>query len=62
MKIAEVRKLLEKYSKKQLQFIIAEMYKSIPKAVKEAKAIDSIVKNPDAWTKSRKKRNPWLLT
>ena len=35
MKIAEVRGIIEKYTEKQLKYIIAEMYKVIPKAVKE---------------------------
>lgn len=52
MKIAEVRSLLDKYSDKQLRFIIGEMYKAIPKSIKESKNIDSILKNPE---KSRSK-------
>jgi hypothetical protein len=46
MKVAELRALLEKYSDQQLRVIIAEMYKAIPKAVKEDKEIDSILTNP----------------
>ena len=33
MKIAEVRKLMENYSEKELRYIIAELYKLIPKAL-----------------------------
>jgi len=58
MRIADVRKLLETYSKTQLQVIIAEMYKAIPKAVKEDKNIDEILTNPDASTSSKKRRKP----
>ncbi len=55
MKIAEVRSILEKHSDKQLRLIIAEMYKAIPKAVKEDKDIDDIIKNPDMLIKNGKK-------
>ena len=34
MRIADVRTLLKTYSKAQLQLIIAEMYKAIPKAIR----------------------------
>jgi len=47
MRIAEVRELLAKYSPEQLQVIIAEIYKSIPQAVKLDKDIDGIIKDPD---------------
>ncbi|MCP4347843.1 MAG: hypothetical protein GY795_20260 [Desulfobacterales bacterium] len=60
MKIAEVRTLLEKYSEKQLRYIIAEMYKAIPKATKEANDIDSILNTPDKPTrlKTKQKKQP----
>jgi len=60
MRIAEVRTLLEKYSEQQLRLIIAEMYKAIPKAIKEDKDIDGILTNPDELTpsKARKKEQP----
>ena len=58
MKIAEVRKLLEGYSKQKLQLIIAEMYKTIPKAIKEDAGIDNILTNPDELKTTRKKKQP----
>ncbi len=62
MRIAEVRTLLEKYSEQQLRLIIAEMYKAIPKAIKEDKDIDGILTNPDDLTpsKARKKKQPTI--
>jgi len=55
MRIGEVRNLLKKYSKEQLELIIAEMYKAIPKAVKEGMDIDGMLSDPDA-LKGKKKR------
>ena len=56
MKIAEVRALLGTYSRKQLEHIISEMYKSIPKQVKTEKDIDLILTNPDGAASTRKKK------
>ncbi len=56
MKIAEVRALLGKHSREQLEYIIAEMYKSIPKQVKKEKDIDLILTNPDGAASARKKK------
>jgi hypothetical protein len=60
MKIAEVRTLLDKYSKKQMHIIITEMYKAIPKKVKVDRGIDGIISDPDAASSSagRKKCSP----
>ncbi len=60
MRIAEVRTLLEQYSEQQLRLIIAEMYKAIPKAIKEDKDIDGILTNPNELipSKARKKKQP----
>jgi len=46
MKIAELKDCLANYPEEQLRLVITEIYKAIPKAVKEAKEIDSIIKNP----------------
>jgi hypothetical protein len=48
MKIAEVRKNLQGYNREKLESIILEMYKAMPKSMKEAKRIDIIILNPDA--------------
>lgn len=46
MKISEVRNLIDRYSQDQLRVIIAQLYKAIPKAIKEENDIDGILKNP----------------
>ena len=46
MKIAEVRKLLQSCDADRLRLIIAEMYKAIPKRVKEEQALDDLIQNP----------------
>jgi hypothetical protein len=53
MKIAEVKTILEKYSQKQLKVIITQLYKAIPKAVKEANDIDSLLQDPDSFLRSK---------
>jgi hypothetical protein len=53
MKIGELRALLNGYSEHQLRMIIAEIYKAIPKSVKEDKEIDSILTNPEDVVKPR---------
>lgn len=56
MKIDEVRELLEKYSAKQLRQIVTEMYKLMPKALKETSKIDDLLKNPDAFLNLKKEK------
>lgn len=48
MKVAEVREKLQGYKREKLESIILEIYKAVPKSVKEAKGIDIIILNPDA--------------
>ncbi len=55
MKIEEVRDIIEKYSQEQLTLIVTEIYKTLPKAIKEDNDIDSIIKNPEVKKESRKK-------
>lgn len=55
MRINEVRERLDKYSKDQLRLIIVEIYKALPKAIKEDRDIDAIISNPDAFKKGKKK-------
>lgn len=43
MKIGELRALLARYSEDRLRVIIAEMYKAIPKSVREEKEIDDLL-------------------
>lgn len=55
MKISEVRSTIDKYSEDQLRLIISELYKTIPKAVKEQNDIDGMLKDPDRLKKPRSK-------
>ena len=55
MKIAELKSLLKNHSEEQLVLVITEIYKAIPKAIKESKDIDSIIRNPDKFIESKKK-------
>ncbi len=55
MKISEVRKILEKYSSDQLKVIVAELYKAMPKSVREDKEIDSLIRDPDSFKKAKRK-------
>ncbi len=54
MRINEVRNLLSRYSKDQLCFIISEIYKSLPKAIKNGCDIDGLLANPDAFLQKGK--------
>jgi len=47
--------VIEKYSEAQLRLIIFELYKAIPKAVKEESDIDGILRNPNSLTQPRPK-------
>ena len=55
MKIAELKSHLENQSEEQLKLLVTEIYKAIPKAIRESKEIDAIIKNPDKYVESRKK-------
>lgn len=56
MKIGEIREILKGYSDEQLRAIITEMYKAIPKAIKENKDIDSMIKDTTTLAQSGKRR------
>ncbi|KYC59615.1 hypothetical protein [Heyndrickxia coagulans] len=43
MRVTELRKLIEKYSKDDLSKIIVELYKSIPKKVRDEKTVDMML-------------------
>ena len=55
MKIVEVKNHIENHSEEQLRLAIIEIYKAIPKAIKDAKDIDSIIVNPDKFVEEKKK-------
>ncbi|MEA4882814.1 MAG: hypothetical protein VB144_03960 [Clostridia bacterium] len=48
MKITELRNVIRDYSQEQLALLVTELYKAMPKAVRDEKNIDAIVQNPDA--------------
>jgi hypothetical protein len=61
MKIADVKKLIDKYPEKQLKLVITEIYKVIPKAIKESRNIDAIISDPDKHVAARKiKKRPQI--
>lgn len=45
MKVSEIRLILKNYSNEELVTLVVEMYKSIPKKVKEEKEIDELIKD-----------------
>lgn len=45
MKVSELRDLLKKYNNDELRILVVEMYKAIPKKMKENKEIDEIVQD-----------------
>ncbi|GAU78834.1 hypothetical protein F3D3_3469 [Fusibacter sp. 3D3] len=54
MLISELREMIKAYNEAELRLIIAEMYKAMPKKLREEKAIDTLVKNSEKYTKSGK--------
>lgn len=55
MLVADLKKVIEKYDKKEKDKIIVELYKRIPKRVKEDYDIDSFITNVKNNTKTSKK-------
>lgn len=49
MLIGELRELIKKYKEEELRYIISEMYKSIPKKIKEEKNIDFIISDLETY-------------
>jgi len=52
--IKEVRNIIKNYSEEELRILIAEMYKAIPKKVREEKNIDRMVENINTFMNSKK--------
>ncbi len=48
MRVAELRSTIRGHSKEQLELLIVELYKAMPKALKEERDIDALVRCPDA--------------
>ncbi len=57
MKVGELRKVVEKYNKKELTYIVTEMYKAFPKKMLLEKDIDFIVENPNPSKSTKAKKN-----
>lgn len=55
MLIKEVRSIIKNYSEEELRILIAEMYKVIPKKVKQEKNIDKMVEDINNFMRSRKR-------
>ena len=55
MKVGELRNTIERYKPDQLKTLVVEMYKAMPKAVKEDQAIDDLISNPTSKRKARKR-------
>lgn len=45
MKIGELRKMIKEYDKDNLSYIVAELYKLIPKGVRVDKCVDELIEN-----------------
>ncbi|MEA3497185.1 MAG: hypothetical protein U9R42_14250 [Bacteroidota bacterium] len=56
MKIGELRTTVKKHSKKELEYIIAELYKLVPKNKKEIYQIDDLIEKPVKTTKVVKQK------
>ncbi len=58
MKISEVRAVIQNHSPEQLRVIITQLYKAMPKAVKEEQDIDGILRDPGILAKAKPGRQP----
>jgi hypothetical protein len=57
MLISELRELLKKYKDDDLRLLISEMYKSIPKKLREDKDIDDMLQDVHAFMRIGKVEN-----
>lgn len=57
MLVSELRELLKKYNQEDLRLIITEIYKSIPKKIKEDKNIDELIQDVHGFLNIGKKEN-----
>ncbi|RPJ82967.1 MAG: hypothetical protein EHM18_15050 [Acidobacteria bacterium] len=56
MKVAELREKIRDYTRNRLERVVVEMYKAIPKAVKEDQGIDSLILSPNPGQRVPKER------
>lgn len=61
MLVKEIRLELSKYDRKELEEIIIELYKKVPKKVKESYCIDEYIKNKKELA-TKKKKNYHLMS
>jgi hypothetical protein len=54
MKVAELKKALQPHGRIQLERIVVELYKTIPKSIREEQGIDALILNPDSAKRERK--------
>lgn len=55
MKIDELRSTIKKYEKEELHYIIAQMYKMLPKKIKEEKNVDNLINDCSSFSNKAKK-------
>ena len=60
MKIPELKQKIDGYKAAQLKRLVVEMYKAMPKSLKEGKRIDELAHVNPARTSSTRNRAPWL--
>lgn len=48
MKVAELRNTVSKHTKEQLELLVVELYRAMPKSLKDEKNVDELVRDPDA--------------
>lgn len=51
MLVSELRELLKKYTEEDLRLLVSEMYKSMPKKLREDKDIDELLKDVNAYVR-----------
>lgn len=56
LKVKEIKELLASRSKEQIATMIIELYKLIPKGIKEEKRIDDLLTDPDKYLERRRRR------
>lgn len=54
MKISEVRERIKGYTNEELTYLVAELYKAMPKAMREEKDVDDLVMDPHPKQKKKK--------
>ncbi|MDD4569648.1 MAG: hypothetical protein PHE70_05930 [Tepidanaerobacteraceae bacterium] len=54
MLVSELRELIKKYKEEDLRLLISEMYKAIPKKLREDKDIDALLQDVHAYLRTRK--------